>query len=458
MTQPEFVSSASSQTISSFVKRNVRSKLKTREMGGDCLIAVKTLDVQGLGAFLAEQNIAPILVQVISDCHCDGSAFCEANFINDVFTAQRMDRYNIVPVALARLQQLHVTIKEADRKAKEEGDRKAKEEADRKAKEEADRKAKDEADRKAKEEADRKAKEEADRRAKEEASEVVIDISWTAKMLEEKALPKGKSIRLTNSTGLTNVDHPSACCGDSIVALEPISVVMDPSMRALKSVGFAFLRGCRSVLFVDLRELSNVVTIGNDFFCGCSSLTTINLNHLSNVTSVGSSFLSGCSSLVSVDLAPLSKLTIVEGDFLAQCTSLQAVDLSPLKNATSFGNYVLGGCSALRAVNLKHLFKVTDVGLAFLAGCSSLASVDLSQMTNVIAVGNAFLEGCKSLRDVDLSPWSNATIPDGKSDFHFIFDCAPGLQIVMSNKMKRQIDPARLEMMIHNYGWKIIVR
>ena len=442
-------------------------------MGGDCLIAVKTLDVQGLGAFLAEQNIAPILVQVISDCHCDGSAFCEANFINDVFTAQRMDRYNIVPVALARLQQLHVTIKEADRKAKEEADRKAKEEADRQAKEEADRKAKEEADRKAKEEADRQTKEEADRQTKEEAdrkakeeadrkakeaSEVVIDISWTAKMLEEKALPKGKSIRLTNSTGLTNVDHPSACCGDSIVALEPISVVMDPSMRALKSVGFAFLRGCRSVLFIDLRELSNVVTIGNDFFCGCSSLTTINLNHLSNVTSVGSSFLSGCSSLVSVDLAPLSKLTIVEGDFLAQCTSLQAVDLSPLKNATSFGNYVLGGCSALRAVNLKHLFKVTDVGLAFLAGCSSLASVDLSQMTNVIAVGNGFLEGCKSLRDVDLTPWSNATIPDGKIDFHFILSCAPGLQIVMPNKMKRQIDPARLEMMIHNYGWKIIVR
>ena len=247
------------------------------------LTDVLNLDIAGLVAFLSQSQVAPKVVQIISDSHCDGRAFSEPDFVRVVFTEERMTKHGILEVVLGRLKDLHTSFlkKLSDEQAIAD-------------------------------------------------NAIDVDISWSSQELRDKAQPKQKrTIRLVNFSGLSGISIGSAVLGtifrkSALSELEPIKIFMDPSMRGITCVGDYLFDGCKFMRAVDLTHLLNVTTIGAHAFEKCSALTTIDLTPFSKVLNLGSPLFYDCGSLQKI-VAPRN-LCVLEQCLRGGLSSVLVVD------------------------------------------------------------------------------------------------------------------------------------
>ena len=202
--------------------------------------------------------------------------------------------------------------------------------------------------------------------------------------LEKIPLLKHLNVKLQN-IDITNID------------LKPLSNIV--------SIGDYFLIECSSLKNIDLTPLSKLESIGDYFLNECSSLIEIKLPKSSKITSIGYNFLSECIMLKNIDLTPLSKLESFEYKFLSKCIMLKNIDLTPLSKLESIGDYFLNECSSLIEINLSQNIK--SIGNNFLDKCIMLENIDLTPLLNLESIGNRFLYKCNSLKKIDLPPLSN---------------------------------------------------
>jgi len=64
--------------------------------------------------------------------------------------------------------------------------------------------------------------------------------------------------------------------------------------------------------------------------------------------------LKGCTSLISINLSFLSNTTSIYDDFLEECSKLESIDLSSLINVTSIGNGFLNECYGLVTIIINN--------------------------------------------------------------------------------------------------------
>jgi len=124
---------------------------------------------------------------------------------------------------------------------------------------------------------------------------------------------------------------------------------------------------------IDLRPLSNIVTIGNNFLSK-KQLETINLSPLIHINSIGNNFLYKCT-IREINLSALLNLTIINKGFLAYCNKLENIDLTPLSNVITIHSHFLYKCEELQFIDLTPLIKLEIVGDSFLSGCKKLKHI-----------------------------------------------------------------------------------
>ena len=150
--------------------------------------------------------------------------------------------------------------------------------------------------------------------------------------------------------------------------------------------------GCKSILRVDLKGCTKLISVGNFAFWNCSSLTSLVLPDC--LTQVGRLAFGKCSSLTSVVL-PNSLTQLNDGAF-AGSSSLTSVVLPD--SLTQLGDGAFGACSSLTSVVMSY--SLTSVGTGAFQDCPSLTSVVLPD--SLTQLGDAAFSQCTSLTSVVL--------------------------------------------------------
>jgi hypothetical protein len=104
----------------------------------------------------------------------------------------------------------------------------------------------------------------------------------------------------------------------------------------------------------------------------CTSLTHISLPQ--NLTTFGSRFMKGCYSLINLDLSNLTSLTTIGPSFMYECTSLKSISLPP--NLTTLDDYFMNKCNSLIRIDLSNLTSLTSLGDNFMDDCNVIIIIN----------------------------------------------------------------------------------
>eukprot|EP00760_Papus_ankaliazontas_P010934 PhM_4_TR14589/c0_g1_i1/m.41578 len=181
--------------------------------------------------------------------------------------------------------------------------------------------------------------------------------------------------------------------------------------RQVRSFGSEFMKGCTSIVCVDLHMLKDLSNIGNDFLRDCHSLTSVWLpsnNSGNRSISLHDGFMAGCTSLTKLDLCSLSGTTRIGCDFLRDAYSLRRFNFKNLSGLKDIGDNCLSGCTSLTEVlglaPTSGPSFIKSIGSNFLAECTQLTFVSLSGLTNVKQPPAGILDGCTAMHHIDIPP------------------------------------------------------
>ena len=119
------------------------------------------------------------------------------------------------------------------------------------------------------------------------------------------------------------------------------SIDLSP-LSGIERLSTEFMAQCISLTAIDLTPLANNLTqIDVGVFGGCTKLRNVNLSPspLPKLKRIDRLFLRGCSSLVDLDISPIANVTIIRKQFLVRCPCLHTIDRKVLANVPSYPNF-----------------------------------------------------------------------------------------------------------------------
>ena len=166
---------------------------------------------------------------------------------------------------------------------------------------------------------------------------------------------------------------------------EEKKVPADSSLFMIERNAF---QGCTSLETVDLGNCK-VITLDLYVFSGCESLKEV--KDMTNVGTMGNGTFAGCTSLTSVDI---SKLHVAGNGIFAGCTALSEVITSA---DTALGANMFNGCTALTSIEIN----CSNIADGAFEGCSMLNTVNIK--TDIASIGRKAFKDCYSLENFNLS-------------------------------------------------------
>lgn len=182
--------------------------------------------------------------------------------------------------------------------------------------------------------------------------------------------------------------------------------------ETLKSIGTYAMYNCKSLVALDVRNLTALAPHALD---ACRGLTKLTFGE--SLTSIGIGALEACDSLRTLTL-PYVGGSATENRYLGYIFGATVPDFSAgyypqyltrvtlLPTCTSIGNYAFHECDMLTEVVLPET--LTEIGTRAFSGCLYLSKINFP--TALTTVGDSAFFGCRSLAEIDLSQTALARI------------------------------------------------